>query len=229
MARRSIIRCRNGRADVMNASKVRSLGYWAMAVSSVAVAVASYRYLIPGAPGGAPPILANRFTHLGALTVHAGFAATALLIGPFQFLTGLRRRRPSLHRRLGAAYVVCCLCAGAAGLLLAAGVTAGRVASAGFALLAASWLVATANAWRLARARDFARHERWMIRSFALTLAAVTLRLYLGLSVALGLDYAVAYPVISFLCWVPNLIAAELFIAGRRIGLARGAGSATLA
>jgi uncharacterized membrane protein len=202
-----------------------------MAVSSVAVAVVSYRYLVPGAPGGAPPILANRFTHLGALTVHAGFAATALLIGPFQFLAGLRRRRPSLHRRLGTVYVVCCLCAGAAGLLLAAGVTAGPVASAGFGLLAASWLVATTTAWRLARARDFFRHERWMIRSFALTLAAVTLRLYLGLSFVLGLDYAVAYPAISFLCWIPNLIAAEVFIAAGRpgglLGVARRAGPAT--
>ncbi len=56
------------------------------------------------------------------------------------------------------------------------------------------------------------RHQRWMVRSFALCFAAVTLRLYLGAAMAGGLVYAQAYPVISFLCWVPNLVVAEIGI-----------------
>ena len=198
----------------MNASRgLQNFGLWTMTVLSVGVAVVSYRYLIPGAPGGAPPILANRFTHLGALTVHAAFAATALLIGPFQFRTSLRMRRPRLHRRMGTFYVICCLIAGSAGLILAAGTTAGPVASAGFGLLAAFWLATTATAWRFAHRRDFVRHSRWMVRSFALCLAAVTLRLYLGASGLAAMPYAQAYPVIAFLCWVPNLIVAEIGLA----------------
>ena len=51
-----------------------------------------------------------------------------------------------------------------------------------------------------------------MMRSFALTLAAVTLRLYLPISVVMGFTYAQAYPVISFLAWVPNLIIIEIAI-----------------
>jgi hypothetical protein len=39
-----------------------------------------------------------------------------------------------------------------------------------------------------------------MIRSFALTFAAVRLRIYLPLSPAAGLNYDDSYPVIAWLC-----------------------------
>ncbi|HZZ34188.1 MAG TPA: DUF2306 domain-containing protein [Caulobacteraceae bacterium] len=195
------------------ASLVRGVGFAIMAFLAFGVALFSYRYLVPGAPGGAPEILANRFTHLGALTVHAGFAATALILGAFQFLRPLRARWPVVHRWMGTAYVVSVLLGGSAGLLLALGTTAGPVAAAGFGLLAITWLGATGGAWRLARARDFARHQRWMTRSYALTLAAVTLRIYMPLASAIGLDPAVSYVAISWLAWVPNLMIAELWLA----------------
>ena len=51
-----------------------------------------------------------------------------------------------------------------------------------------------------------------MIGSYALTLAAVTLRIYLPLSLALGVPFANAYRVISWLCWVPNIILAEWLV-----------------
>jgi hypothetical protein len=60
--------------------------------------------------------------------------------------------------------------------------------------------------------RDFAAHRRWIIRSFALTLAAVTLRLYVPIAVMLPVQFEDAYRAISFLCWVPNLLVAELFL-----------------
>jgi uncharacterized membrane protein len=193
---------------------VRTGVFWLMAILSVAIALVSYRYLAPGAPGGAPNILANAFTRYGVLTLHAGFAATALLLGSFQFVQGIRRRWPRAHRWIGKVYVVACLGAGAAGLVLAFGATTGPVSTAGFGTLAVLWIACTGNAWRLAAARDFVRHERWMVRSFALTLAAVTLRLYLPMSMVLRLDADTAYRAISFLCWVPNLAIAELLLAG---------------
>jgi uncharacterized membrane protein len=197
-------------------------GLWVVIVLSLLIGLVSYRYLIPGDYGLAPPILANRFTHLGALTIHAGFAATALILGPFQFMPNLRRTRPRLHRRVGTTYVACCLVAGLAGLVLALGATTGPISTAGFGLLAAAWLFVTGRAWRLAVARRFVEHERWMIRSFALTLAAVTLRLYLPLSALLPMHGDDAYRAISFLCWVPNLIAAELFLVKFRSSPGRG-------
>jgi hypothetical protein len=47
-----------------------------------------------------------------------------------------------------------------------------------------------------------------MIRNFSLTFAAVTLRIYQPSSIISGIDFEVAYPVIAWLCWVPNLLLA---------------------
>jgi len=184
-------------------------------VFSVLIGLTAYRYLLPGAPGGGSGVLANRFTHVGVLTLHAGFAATALLIGPFQFFPELRARRRTLHRRLGTTYVICVMGGGLAGLVLSLGTTAGPVTGAGFGLLAVTWLICTANAWRLAVRRAFVDHERWMIRSFALTLAAVTLRIYMPIAGSLHLNMPAAYAAIAWLCWTPNLIAAETYLALR--------------
>lgn len=49
-----------------------------------------------------------------------------------------------------------------------------------------------------------------MLRSYALTSAAITLRLYLGAATAAKLPFADAYPAIAWLCWVPNLALVEL-------------------
>jgi len=188
---------------------------WVIATLATGVGLASYRYLIPGAPGGAANILANSFARYGVLTAHAALGATALILGALQFFPGIRARWPTWHRRAGTVYVSCCLTGGAAGLTLAFGTTSGPIGTAGFGLLALAWLATTGNAWRLARARDFRRHERWMIRSYALTLAAVTLRLYLPVVFIAHLDFMPSYRAISFLCWVPNLIAAELILLAR--------------
>ncbi|HUQ52990.1 MAG TPA: DUF2306 domain-containing protein [Gammaproteobacteria bacterium] len=184
------------------------------AVSSAAVAIVSYRYLWPSLPVSG--LVATNAFGVPWLTVHAAAAATALLVGPLQFRSQLRARRPKLHRVLGRVYVTGCVVGGATGLLLALGTTAGPVATAGFGSLAVVWLVATARAWRLAVRRVLAQHREWMVRSFALTFAAVTLRIYLPISQTLPVELDDAYRAISFLCWVPNLLVAELYLRTRR-------------
>lgn len=196
-------------------TKVVNWGWWIITISALLIGIGSYRYLIPGNYGLAPPILANSFAHLGILTLHAGFAGTALILGPFQFLPTLRRAKPTLHRMMGKAYVGCCLVSGVAGLTLAFGAKTGPISTVGFGTLAVLWLFTTSQAWRLAMARRFADHERWMIRSFALTLAAVTLRIYLPFAFMSPWGYDNTYRAISILCWVPNLIAAEMWLRAR--------------
>jgi uncharacterized membrane protein len=181
----------------------------------LAVALVSYRYLFPGAP--VAELVASNAFRMPWLVVHAACAATALLIGPWQFLSKLRVRRPSLHRWMGRTYVFACLIGGVTGFILALGASTGAVSTAGFGLLAIFWIYSTGMAWRLAMRRDFAAHRRWMIRSFALTFAAVTLRLYLPIAGALPLTMEDAYRAISFLCWVPNLLLAELWLRQRAI------------
>jgi hypothetical protein len=94
--------------------------------------------------------------------------------------------------------------AGSAGLALSVGTTAGPIAGLGFGLLAVIWIYVTGQGWLTARARRFDEHRRWMIRSFALTFAAVTLRIYMPLSGLAHLQMDEAYRAIAWLAWVPQ-------------------------
>jgi len=175
------------------------------------VAVVSYRYVIGVGP--VPPIIFGNALKSPWLVIHAAGAATALLISPVQLVASVRRRFPSIHRWLGRLYVVGCTVGGIAGIPLALGSSAGWVATTGFGTLDIAWLVTTLSGWRAGRRKQFGDHRRWMVRSFALTYAAVTLRIYLVVLAVLPLSFLMSgYRIISFLCWVPNLLAAELLL-----------------
>ncbi|RYF93685.1 MAG: DUF2306 domain-containing protein [Caulobacteraceae bacterium] len=185
--------------------------WWGLAgLLSLLVAGFSYRYLAGVGPL-APNVLANGYSKPW-LVVHVAGAATALLIGSVQFIGPLRRRLPAAHRWTGRVYAVACLVGGAGGLMLSFGSTAGPVAAVGFGILAVLWLATTTLGWRTALVRDLVAHRRWMIRSWALTLAAVTLRLYMVSIPLVPADPALTYAAIAWLCWVPNLVAAELYL-----------------
>ena len=188
------------------------------ALLSAAVAIFSYRYL-PRIGPLAPDILANLFARPW-LDVHVAGAATALLVGPIQFLPWVRRRFPALHSTLGRVYGVSCLTGGVGGFVMAFGVTSGPIPMVGFASLAVCWIVANIQGWRLAVARRFDEHRAWMLRSFAMTFAAVTLRLYIVVLPMLGVAPLDAYRASAFLAWIPNLILVELYLRG---GLGRPA------
>ena len=200
------------------------LGVFVLWFASLGVALVSYRFFALGLETAFPDMADHIRNRNLAFLLHVSASPVALALGLFQFLPGLRRKRPGLHRWSGRAYAVTVLIGGAASLFLAFGATDRPVAAAGFGILAVLWLWTTAQAVRLAMSGDIVRHRRWMIRSFALTLAAVTLRLYLPLFVIGGdMTYLQASAYAAWLCWVPNLIIAEWYL--RRDG-ARTAGAA---
>jgi hypothetical protein len=51
-----------------------------------------------------------------------------------------------------------------------------------------------------------------MIRSYALAAAAITLRIYLPLSFVFHVPFSTGYPAIAWLCWIPNALAAEVYV-----------------
>ena len=157
-----------------------------------------------------PAMVAVFKEHRALITTHAAAAALALLLGPFQFLDRLRAARPRLHRTLGYLYLVLGVTVGGlTGLLLARHSFGGLVSHLGFGLLAVLWLFTGVMAVLAAKARRFADHRTWMSRNFALTFAAVTLRLYLPLGFVTGLRFEAFYPAVAWLCWVPNLLFVE--------------------
>lgn len=148
--------------------------------------------------------------------MHLGGGGIALAVGGFQFSRSLRRRRLALHRLLGRVYVIAVLVGGSAGALLGSTTVGGLPARTGFTMLGALWLISTLAAFARVRGGDLRAHQIWMIRSFALCLAAVTLRIYLPIGEVLGYGFDQSYPAIAWLCWVPNLVVAEWLVVARR-------------
>jgi uncharacterized membrane protein len=179
-----------------------------MAVLAAIVAVYSLALLV--VPGMRAPFLRDRFTAVPvAVFVHLFASAFAIATGPLQLSARLRARSIGGHRWRGRVYVVGVLSGGAAALVLAARSQGGLPAHAGFGMLGVLWIGTSAIGYARIRAGDETSHRRWMMRSFALTLAAVTLRIYLPVSQIAGVPFEPAYQTIAWLCWVPNLAVAE--------------------
>lgn len=160
-----------------------------------------------------------------AFYAHITFAGLALLLGPWQFSARLRRRAPVVHRWIGRSYVTAVIVGGVAAFVMSFASSVGLLGFFGFGSLAVLWVGVTAKAWSAIRARDVDAHQAWMIRSFALTYAAPTLRawflLLIGVQLLVGLGgpgvVSNAYAPLPFLAWLPNIVVAEFVI--RRRGL----------
>lgn len=148
------------------------------------------------------------------LYIHIVFGVLALVIGPFTLSSKLRVKNVKRHRLLGNIYMVSILFGGLAGLYLALNATGGWVAQLGFALLSIGWLFTMLQALVHIKKRNIQGHQKWMLRNYALTFAAVTLRIWLPLfTVLFGFNnFQYSYASIAWLCWVPNLIVMEWYI-----------------
>lgn len=118
-------------------------------------------------------------SHMLWLSLHAIPSGLALIIGPFQFMPAIRGRWPRAHRLAGRIYLSCIVLGGIAAIPSAMMSTAGFAAQAGFGLLILGWLYSAFHAYHAARQHRFADHRIWMIRNYALTFAAVLLRVFL--------------------------------------------------
>jgi uncharacterized membrane protein len=195
----------------------KQAGYFLLGALAIGVGIYPFQFanmsIDEGILSGKPAYLLQSWGYLISFYLHIFSGGIALLAGFSQFLPKLRYRRPGLHRGLGKCYVLAVLFSGLAGLYIAMFAYGGLVSALGFGTLALAWLYSTIRAYSAIRGKNILTHRQWMTRSYALCFAAVTLRIYLPLSTALmGFEFLIAYQIISWLCWIPNLLVAELII-----------------
>ena len=155
--------------------------------------------------------------YLLPLRLHIAGGMGALLAGPWQFADRLRSRALNFHRWLGRFYLLEVSLGSTAGLAMALVSKEGLPTHLGFGILAVLWFVTGLQAYRSVRRGEIEAHRAWMIRNFALTLAAVTLRNYMPLMlIALHWSFRTTFITVSWLCWIPNLLIAEWMIARRK-------------
>ena len=174
----------------------------------------------PGNTTAGGELLAQQKARMFATSV-VGYAHTlggafASVIGPFQFLASFRRRFPSWHVWAGRVYLTCVGASALAGLYLAPNSNARNTLGIAFIALALAWLYTGWNAYSSIRRRNVQAHRRWMIRNYALTFAAVTLRIEIPLLVMVGMSGQTALDIIGWGCWVPNLLLVEYVMRRQR-------------
>jgi len=201
--------------------KLKTLPWIPFAFFAIAVGLYPFTYYIidmhgQGLLASKPKELLENVIWHSAFYIHITFGGIALLVGWSQFSSRLRNRYPGTHRTIGKIYVCSVILSSLAGLYIALFASGGIIATLGFGLLAALWFFTVLKAYTSILNKEFKQHENWMIRNYALTFAAVTLRIYLPLSQAvLHMDFITAYRIISWLCWVPNLIIAGIIVNNR--------------
>lgn len=148
-------------------------------LSLIMIIVATRRILHVSAPAME---LDSGFARHPVLTLaHIMPGLIFILLGPFQFMAGLRRRHPVLHRWTGRVFLAASLVIGVTALVMSPQMAIGGAleisATFVFGLL---FLFAIARAFLAIRRRRVAEHRRWMIRAYAIGLAVATVRPIVG-------------------------------------------------
>jgi uncharacterized membrane protein len=225
LARRFSVQLENpGPMNTMKQSSQKSkpsqritIGWAVMTFLAVMVFLYASRYLSLDPEVFFPEQKLVYIAHATMLWFHVVGAMLAIILGPFQFLDGMRKGRfLKIHRWLGRIYLIAILVGGIGGLYMAPLAYGGMISRLGFTALGLLWLFSGFKAYKHIRNKEIESHREWMTRNYALTFAGVMLRLWLPTFGAIGIDFLPGYLVVSWLCWVPNLMVAELIIRRRR-------------
>ncbi|MEM7105525.1 MAG: DUF2306 domain-containing protein [Bacteroidota bacterium] len=149
-----------------------------------------------------------------AFWVHIFSSMFVLLAGATQFSSWFLRQLPRIHRWVGMLYVVLIIfVTGPAAIVMSFYSNGGMIGRVSFVILAVGWWVFTLLAYLAVRKHDYPRHARWMIRSYALTFSAITLRIYQFLfGWWFDFDHVVQYAIVAWLSWTINLVVGEWLI-----------------
>jgi uncharacterized membrane protein len=146
--------------------------------------------------------------------IHITTSIFVLAAGLTQFNNNLLKNQINLHRNIGKLYVLFILfLSSPTGFVMALYANGGFPAKVSFVFVAVLWWIFTFLAYWYIRKKDVNQHKAFMIRSYALTLSAISLRIYTYTFPTLfDVHGRELYITVAWLSWVPNLIIAEILI-----------------
>ncbi len=149
-----------------------------------------------------------------AFFAHVLSSIWVLPAGFTQFFPYFRRKIPVVHKVSGWIYsIITILVAGPSGFIIGLYANGGLSSQIAFCLLGFFWTLFTFLAVQKIRKRKVISHQKWMIRSFALAMSAITLRAWKYVLVAVFHPKPMdVYMVVAWLGWVLNLLVAEIII-----------------
>jgi uncharacterized membrane protein len=149
-----------------------------------------------------------------AFYTHVFSSVLCLCAGFTQFSGYVLKHHKKLHRFIGKMYVYNVMLINfPAGMIMAFYANGHLPSKIAFIILDSLWLLFTYKAVVAIKAKDIKAHKRFMIRSYALTCSAITLRMWkLILSHSFNIDPQVLYMIDAWIGFVPNLFFAEWLI-----------------
>jgi hypothetical protein len=150
------------------------------------------------------------------LLTHIAGSGLALIVGPFQFWSGLRQRSMFVHRWIGRLYVAGVLIGGVGAFYLASHAGQGAPFGISLGVLAVVWWTTTGMAYVAIRLAHVSQHKEWVVRSYVVTFTFVSTRTLaeLGVLPLLGRD---PFATLVWLCWSMSLLATEVILQGRKV------------
>ena len=164
--------------------------------------------------GTKPNEVLDRNYFMWAFYIHITSSVLVMGGGIFQFFTKILRGYPKVHHLIGKIYIgSVLLLAAPSGLVLAAFANGGLAARVGFSLQCVVWWLKTYAAWHEVMKKQFVRHSEMMLRSYAVTLAAMSLRTESYFMVYVFETKPIeTYLTVTWLSWVGNLLIVETLI-----------------
>lgn len=146
--------------------------------------------------------------------LHVYSAIFVLLAGFFQFNSKVLSKFPVLHRNIGKLYVFTVLFLSApSGLFIGVFANGGLYSKISFVSLSLLWFYFTLKGFTTIKHKDIVRHKAFMLRSFALTFSAITLRLWKVVLIYFFHPSPMdVYQIIAWLGWIPNLLIIEYYL-----------------
>ncbi|UGS20366.1 DUF2306 domain-containing protein [Flavobacterium cyclinae] len=149
-----------------------------------------------------------------AFFTHVYTSIFLMIFGAIQFSNYIQKKYVKLHRISGRFYVgILLLLSGPSGLVMSYYANGGVLAQVSFLLLSTFWMLFTFMSFYFVLKRQLIKHQKFAIRSFALTLSAISLRLFKYLLVLFFEPYPMdAYRIAAWSGWTFNLLLAEIII-----------------
>ncbi len=162
-------------------------------------------------------ILLSSYFYMICFYLHIIFGGIALLIGWVQFIEKFRKKYMNIHRLIGKIYILSVLISGIPGFYIAFHASAGLSPKLGFGLGAILWVTLAILGYTSIRKGNIVTHKKYMMYNYAGTFGAVTLRLWLPLLITIFGEFALAYQVVAWLSFIPNLIIVYLYLEKKEV------------
>ncbi|MBT2733514.1 DUF2306 domain-containing protein [Bacillus sp. ISL-7] len=158
-------------------------------------------------------ILTNESLWILMIRIHISLALISLITGPLGVMKAIRVKSSSFHRWNGRIYVLAILFNFLPGVYVSFFATGGWLSTLGFLLLNTLWLGTTILGYLYVKGGKMILHIHWMIRSFFLSFANMTIYIIVAITHDLmNFSYGNSYTAAVWLCWMINLLFAEFVI-----------------